>query len=213
MTDDFFDPLPAPSPPERYEPPVWAEPPPGELATLVPARRVLARTDRGVIVLLSHIDAFREGCSFRIRISAHRQETMGESEWYELHETAMDGSGSRYARSRAGVPDDLLRFGVQFLDGRKATTAGGFWFQHEHEHEPEPDGPLLTQHGGGGRGGDGVAATSWSLWLWPLPPAEPFDLVVAWPALGVDLTRVELSGRDIVEAASRAGPMWPHTPA
>jgi hypothetical protein len=207
MTEDFFEPLPEPPPPEPYEPPVWCQPPEDELASLVPARQLLARTDRGVVLLLSHIDAFREGCSFRIRVSAHRQDSMDDPEWHELHETAMDGAGFRRRWSGAGLPEDLVRFGVQFRDGRKATTTGGPGFPHQHDDEPT--GPLLTQHGGGGSGSDRLATSSWSLWLWPLPPAEPFDLVVAWPALGVDLTRVELSGRDIVEAASRAGPLWP----
>lgn len=211
MTGDFFEPLPEPPLPERCEPPVWFQPPEDELASLVPARQLLARTDRdrGVVLLPSHIDAFREGCSFRIRISAHRQEAMDESEGHEIHETAMDGAGFRHRGARAGLPDELLRFGVQFRDGRKATTTGVPAFPHQHDQEPA--GPLLTQHGGGRKGGDRLATSTWSLWLWPLPPAEPFDLVVAWPALGANLTRVELSGRDIVEAASRAGSPWPDT--
>lgn len=208
MTEDFFEPLPEPPPHERYEPPVWYQPPEDELASLVPARQLLARTDRGVVLLLSHIDVFREGCVFQIRVSAHRQDAMEEPEWHEIHETAIDGC---IRWSGDGRTDDLLRFGVQFRDGRKATTTGGLGFSHEHDQEPT--GPLLTQHGGGGSGGDRLATSEWSLWLWPLPPAEPFDLVVAWPALGVDLTRVELSGRDIVEAAGRAGPLWPDTTA
>ncbi len=212
MTEDFFDALPEAPPPEAHEPPIWSQPPPDELATLVPVRQVLARTDRGVLVLLSHIDAFRQGCSFRIRISAHKQEAMDESEWLEIQETAIGGAGFGHRRSGAGGSDGSLRFGVQFLDGRKATTMGGL-VRHPHPHDQEPEGPVLTQHGGGGSGSDRFATSTSPLWLWPLPPAEPFDLVVAWPALGVDLTRVELPGHDIVEAAGRAAPLWPDTVA
>jgi hypothetical protein len=207
MTDDFFDPLPEPPTPEPHEPPVWFQPPTDELATLVPVRQLLARTDRGVLVLLSHIDAFRQGCSFRIRISAHRPEAMNDSEWHEIHEMAMGGASFHSRRSGAASPDESLRFGVQFRDGRKVTTMDGLRLPHSHDQEPE--GSLLTQHGGGGSGSDRFATFSSSLWLWPLPPAEPFDFVIAWPALDVGLTRVELPGHDIVEAASRAGCVWP----
>lgn len=209
MTEDFFDPLPEPPPPEKHEPPAWLQPPPDELAALVPVRQLLARSDRGIVVLLSHLDAFQQGCSFRIRISAHRQDAMDESEWLDIQETAMGGARFHHRRSGGGGSDGLLRFGVQFLDGRKATTTGGP--QPHQWRDQEPDGPLLTQHGGGGSGSDRFATSSSSLWLWPLPPAEPFDFVVAWPALGVGLTRVELPGGGIVEAASRAGLLWPDT--
>lgn len=206
MTEDFFEPVPEPPPPERYEPPVWCQPPPDEFAALVPERRILARAERGVVLQLSHIDAFRQGCTLRIRIGAHRQAGMAESDWWDLHETVMEGARMRHRRA-AGLPDDLLRFGVQFADGRRATTTGAPGFGRHHDEEP--DGPVLIRQGGGGGGGDRIVTSSWALWLWPLPPAEPFDLVFAWPAVGIDLTRVELSGSDIVEAASRAVPLWP----
>lgn len=44
---------------------------------------------------------------------------------------------------------------------------------------------------------------SQTLWLWPLPPAEPFDLVLQWGAMDVLETRVELDGAAVNEAAAR----------
>jgi hypothetical protein len=60
-----------------------------------------------------------------------------------------------------------LRFGVQFLDGRKATTMGGL-VRLPHPHDQEPEGPALTQHGGGGSGSDWFA-TSWRRRVAQLP--------------------------------------------
>ncbi|HSK21746.1 MAG TPA: hypothetical protein VK906_01150, partial [Egicoccus sp.] len=173
MTEDFFEPVPEPPPPERHEPPVWWQPPPDEFAALVPERRILARTARGVVLQLSHIDAFRQGCSLRIRVGAHRQAGISEADWWDLHETVIGGARMRHRRGSGGLPDDLLRLGVQFPDGRKATTTGGPELNFHDDREP--DGPVLVRSGGGGGGSDRVVTSTWSLWLWPLPPAEPFD--------------------------------------
>ena len=63
-----------------------------------------------------------------------------------------------------GLPDEMLRFGVQFADGGKATNTGGL-----HYDEEPPPGPVMHGGGGGGGGGD------WrqSEWVWPLPPPGP----------------------------------------
>lgn len=204
MTDEFFDPLPEPPQRDRSEPAIWFQPPSDELATLVPDRRVLARTDEGVVLLLSHIDAFNEGCSFRIRVSAHRRDEIPDDDWHELHETMMGGHRFARRRSSGALPDDLLRFGVQFTDGSKATTTGAPW---PHQRDQAPEGYVLLQHGGGGSGSDRLVTSSWTLWLWPLPPPEPFDFVFSWPALGIDLTRVEIAGQRIAEAAGRTRPV------
>ena len=82
--------------------------------------------------------------SFRIRISAHRPEGMDDSEWHETHETAMGGARFHPRRSGVGGPDELLRFGVQFLDGRKATTMGAP--RPHHWREEEPDGQAHQVH-------------------------------------------------------------------
>lgn len=206
MAEEFFEPLPDPPPPERYEPPVWLQPPAGELATLVPVRQVLARSDLGVVVVLSHIDVFSTGCTFRIRSSVHRHDGMDDAQWCELLEAA---TAWQRRWPQQGTREAALRFGVQFSDGRKVTTGGPV---SRDDLDRQPDGHVLIHHGGRGGGGDLVVTYSWPLWLWPLPPAEPFDLVVAWPAVGIGLTRVEMSGRDIVDAANDARPLLHNTP-
>jgi hypothetical protein len=51
--------------------------------------------------------------------------------------------------------------------------------------------------------------THFALWLWPLPPAESFELAVEWPLGGIDLTFVELDGAAIVAAEPRSAFYWP----
>lgn len=47
------------------------------------------------------------------------------------------------------------------------------------------------------------------LWLWPLPPAEPFELAVEWPFGGIDLRFTELDGAAVVAVARRSVSLWP----
>lgn len=43
-----------------------------------------------------------------------------------------------------------------------------------------------------------VADDDFGIWLWPLPPREPFDLTI-----------VELDGAAIADAAERSSLYWP----
>ena len=59
-----------------------------------------------------------------------------------------------------------------------------------------PDG----EHGGGGGGGSWMQRQ----WLWPLPADGTLELVVEWPAVGIELTRTPVETAPIREAAARA---------
>jgi hypothetical protein len=98
-------------------------------------------------------------------------------------------------RASGGIPAELLRFGVQFPDGSKATNTSGF----HHERRP-PAGPTMLSGGGGGGGG----YWSPSQWVWPLPPPGTLTMVCEWPAVGIPLTRSELDAQLILDAARRA---------
>ncbi|MGR6913166.1 hypothetical protein ACU635_02800 [[Actinomadura] parvosata] len=98
------------------------------------------------------------------------------------------------------MPDRVLRWGVRYADGTKLTTLDERGFP--------PTGPLLLLS----PAGDVMTGTLHSgvrLWLWPLPPPEPFELAVEWPLGGIGLTIVELDGAAIAEAARRSAPYWP----
>lgn len=187
---DFFEPPPGPPPePERrrYRRPPWTAPPEGTLPGVVALERVLARTEK-VAVAITRVAAFPTGIEFELV-------TM----WGGEEEPDLDPFMFRPHRLGAGsgvgpVPPDILRFGVQFADGSKATNTSGMPFGGR------PEGPILHAGGGGGGGG------SWhqTYWVWPLPPAGTVTLVCEWPAMDIPLTRTEMEAAPILDAAARA---------
>ncbi len=111
--------------------------------------------------------------------------------------------GSPQTPDSTGLPPELFRFGVQYADGRKATTVG-----NPFSADAEPQGPILLP----GSGGGGAREWDQSYWLWPLPPAGPLAFVCEWPAHEVALTRAEIDTSLILEAAARAETLWDESP-
>jgi hypothetical protein len=106
------------------------------------------------------------------------------------------------------LPDKLLRLGVRYADGKKATTLDP---PRRERRDSPPAGPLLSwwPASSGTCGGGELGFSSFGLWLWPLPPAATFEFAVEWPLGRIELTIAELDGRPIVEAASRPLYYWP----
>jgi hypothetical protein len=188
-------------------PPPWAGPPDDMLGGVVPIEKMLFQSDAIAIALASAV-AFSEGVKLYVQIAARRTTEMDEESWWRRRDTVF-GRGHHSIRPGAPLSAEVLRFGVRFHDGTKATTVDS----RPHSREwppPQPDGPVLTEAGGGGGGGsDRRLRVGWSLWLWPLPPAEPFEFAVEWPAWDVPLTFSTVDGAAIAAAAHRAQPYWP----
>jgi hypothetical protein len=91
----------------------------------------------------------------------------------------------------------MLRFGVAFADGRKASSLGSFTRSGE-----EPEGPVLWGMGGG----------RWhqGFWMWPLPPIGPLSFVCESRAAGIPLTRVEVDSQPLRDAAGRSRELFPN---
>ncbi|MDA0647027.1 MULTISPECIES: hypothetical protein [Nonomuraea] len=204
----FFEPPPAreelTSPP-RPALPAWSAPPGTELGAATTADRVLARGPN-VAVALSTIRAFSTGCLLNVEVVL-RQGDLSPEVFWDLQMSLYPFARIRSAGDR--LPDRLLRFGVRYPGGAKATTieANG----HILPGQGPPAGPLLSwlPVGGAMRGGHDLAGNSMALWLWPLPPAEPFEFAVEWPLGGIGLTFTELDGATVVSAARRSAPYWP----
>jgi len=187
--NDFFEPPPKPVVPEprRYRMPPWFGAPRGTLPGIVEFERVLAQTDK-VAVCVTRLAAYPTGFEFDlVTMTADDQDDLDPMlfrQHHHLHRGATEG-----------IPPELLRLGVQFADGSKATNTGGF----HHDREP-PAGPVMQAGGGSGGGG------SWrqTHWVWPLPPPGPLVVVCEWPAMNIAVSRTELDAQTILDAATRA---------
>jgi hypothetical protein len=120
---DFFEPPPPPPPEERvrHRPPVWSGPPHGTLPGVVPLELVLARSEVAA-VYVSRLSAYPTGVEFDLMtITAPDEDD-------EALDPMLFGPHRHRMRRRAagtGIPDEMLRFGVEFADGRLATNTGG----------------------------------------------------------------------------------------
>ncbi len=199
MSEGFFEP--PPPPPEAAEPeppptPPWVSAPQGMLPGVVALELVIAHTDR-VAVCVSRLAAYPTGFELELR-------TVGAPGRRDLDLDPLLFGPHRHRARRSGaeqeLPDDMLRFGVQFPDGGKATNTGGF----HHQATPPPE-PVMHAGGGGGGGGD------WrqDLWVWPLPSPGPLLFVCQWPAAGIPISRAEIDAQLVIDAASRARAIFP----
>lgn len=155
---------------------------------------VIAQTEE-VAVCVSRLAGYPTGFEFELRtLAAPGHEDL------EL-DPIMFGPHRHGRRGREQeLEDDVLRFGVQFADGSKATNVAGF-----HSPEDPPDAPVMHSGGGGGGGGDWRQTE----WVWPLPPPGPLSFVCEWPAAEIPLTRAELDARIVIDAAARAQVIFP----
>jgi len=193
----FFDSIPQPPPPEpvRELRPAWARSD-AVIPGSVPAEVMLIRTEQ-VAVAIGSVRAYPNGFEFTLQTRLRREDESGPG--------AADPT-ARHGRWR-GVqgPDDVLRLGVLYADGRRTATTAG----HPLLDDDTDDRRLVLLPGGGG--GD---ARRWDgdFWVHPLPPDGPVTFVASWPKHGVAETRVELDGAAIREAAGRAVTLWPGEP-
>jgi hypothetical protein len=178
----------------------------------VPLRLVLARTD-DVVVAIVGASAYSSGIELRIAIRRRPRpwrdldnEDMGAFFGGDPFETPFGRPHLRMNRGRE-LPPALLRFGVQFSDGRKATTVGDMFpwdYGLDEDRGEEPPGPVLMQGGGGGGNGEWESG----FWLWPMPPPGPVAFVVEWPAQQVELARQEVDAALFLDAAAKSEVLW-----
>jgi hypothetical protein len=192
----FFDSIPQPPPPPEpvLRPrPAW-ERPDEVIPGSVPAELLLIRTEQ-VAVAIGSVRAYPNGFEFTVHTRLRKEDETGPRV----------GGPPGHARRGARQPDEALRLGVLYADGRRAATIGG---PQRPEDEDEPGRLLLRQGGGGGseRRWDG------NFWVHPLPPEGSVTFVASWLKYGVEETRAELDGAAIREAARRAIVLWPQEP-
>lgn len=178
---------------------------------MLTVEQTVARSANAV-VRLPTIRAFSQGCMLDVEVVT-RKDGLPEDEWWDLHTSVYGG----FYRVSGGVPlpRRLLRLGVRYADGRKATTLESRLLRRKQPSPEPPAGPVLSLWPGssGLRGREEMGYSGFGLWLWPLPPAETFDFAVEWPFGGIALTIARLDGAAIVAAASRSASYWPADPS
>jgi hypothetical protein len=196
----FFDDLkPPPGPPEpEPETPEWLSAPDGWIGAVVPVLELLGRSDEAA-TCISRIVAYPVG--FEVTLDAFTRSLSrayafdAMEDWHEEH-----------------PPPQLLRYGVEFADGRKASNVGGMFggtvYAMSATDEPalDPSKDISLVPGGGHGGG---RHSRQELWVWPLPPPGPVAFVCEWPQYGIQETRVSVEATLIREAAERAEEIWP----
>jgi hypothetical protein len=186
-----------PRPPDQR--PRWLGPPEDSFGVLVPLRLVVVRT-ADLAVAIPSATGYRNGFGFELAIRRAAAEGDAFALDRTLHWLGREGS----------PPPEVLRVGVQFADGQKATSLESWWdyFDPQDAAQAPPPGPVLVPQGGAG----GERVRSQSYWVWPLPPDGPLAFVVEWPALGVPLTQARVDGALIRQAAAQDKGLWPAAP-
>jgi hypothetical protein len=195
----FFDPPASVARSKVIQPPRWRRPRNEILPGIAPVALIIARTQETVVALAGmrgYPTGFVFTLSLRLRnISVRSRQPL---------EPFPRFSGPHLVEGEP-LPEELLRFGVQFADGRKATNLDRYPFSPEDE---EPENPVLIEGGGvGGEGGGGVWDMEYA--VRPLPPSGPLAFVCAWPEQGIPESRVEIDAALILEAAGASVPFWP----
>ena len=204
----FFEPPPPPDPrdlPEIPKPQPWWQAPTNELGAVVPLRVVLGRTDR-VVVALTGATAYTTGVQLRLSVRSRPDPAAGPEAFDDPMDFPFGHPTMRHRPQVGELPADILRFGVQFSDGGKATTLGSpFPWPGPDNAEQEPAGPVLAQGGGGGGGGE----WDWDFWLWPVPPPGPVTFAVEWPKEGIELSKHDVDAGPFIEASRSSEVLWP----
>lgn len=166
------------------------------IAGVVPVELLVARSDQAAVVV-SRISVYPDGMALNVDSYLHRSVKSGRRRhlhhpmmWHELGEPGEP------------VPGELLRFGLAWPDGGRATN-----IDHWGRTRPDADAPVHGLEPKGGGGSD--REHSQVVWAWPLPGTGDLRVVVEWPAFGIDETTVPIDGGMLGEAARRARPVWP----
>jgi hypothetical protein len=205
----FFDDVRLPLPPEPEEEPPqpeWFGPPEDWIGGAVPLELVIGRSEEAAAYLTGLV-TYPMGFAFTIHVVTRAPTNLG-LDAFDHAPYRPDQAADR------GPPPELLRYGIEYPDGRRATSVGEFiqgssrTMASVGPDAPMPDSDndlLLTTAGGSG----GARHSEQQCWVWPLPPSDgEVRFVCEWPRFQIPESSVGIDAARIHEAASRATAVW-----
>jgi hypothetical protein len=176
-----------------HQPAPWWKPSDEELAATFPIGETIALTER-VALILTIARVYSNGVELVVERRIRRGST-GRREWLEMQSRMHDHYG-RFDPER-------LRYGVVLGDGQKLILdlPPGLYGVTPEKHS-------LTLTRGNGGGSEDFYTFEDGMWLWPLPPEGPLEVVAQWPAFGVPESHVVLDSAPLRGLASRARKVW-----
>jgi hypothetical protein len=198
----FFE-APQPPPERPPQPPryPWHGPSDAVVGQAVAVNLLLGRSEKAAVWIPS-LDVYPDGFEFSVEIRHRLDEQPFDPFYGHGHHP-----GHRRRSPEEGLDPGLLRLGVHFSDGGKATTLSPNW-PFASGPDAAPVGPTLSGRGGGGSGGRGWAWHQ-GFWVWPLPPEGPMAFVCEWPSADIPETRTEIDSALVRGLAADALTLWP----
>jgi hypothetical protein len=202
----FFDDLKLPGGRDEeddYSSPEWWAAPEDWVAGVVAAELVLARNDEAA-VYVTRLAAYPQGFEFDAVLVTRKPMRGRESAFDLMYDPD---------RPEDEIPPELVRLGVAFSDGRRASSFGemvggtstALMAGGDDENPPDPERDIVMTAGGGS---GGMRHSTQSYWVWPLPPSGPLTFACEWPAFDIAETTVELDAETVREASRRARSVW-----
>jgi len=194
---DFFRVPPRPERPLNLpKMPSWIHTPSDEIGVLVPHAAIIARSKQA-LVALAGFRVYSNGSEIHVMLRTLSDLVLDDPTGVrELMRRRIDPTHD-------SLPDTIFRFGVEFSDGRRATSLDRNLGGPDWQTSPPP-----SIHLGMSGGGGGGAAFDWRWWLWPLPPPGVLVLACEYPQAEIALTRYEVGAAPILEAASQSIKLW-----
>jgi hypothetical protein len=177
------------------------QPPHDELPTVLPIETILAKSPTATFALTA-INVYRSCCLLDVDWLLRRTPDV---RWTRELDALLVRPFQTIRPNEPEPSIGLLRYSIEFADGRTAGNDRADLTARTHPH-PDVPPPSLRNIGGGSASttnrGDRYGQSQ--LFLWPLPPPGKLRLTLSWPAFGIpEHTTTTLDATAIQAAAQR----------
>jgi hypothetical protein len=183
---------------EEITNPAWMSPPRGWVPGGVAIAGLVWKSEVAS-VFITKLAAFPTGFSFTLNTLLSSPGVEGLDPYRHAGPWSRD-------EDRHELPPELLRFGIEYPDGR--ATSFEHWptrFTLAKE-DPDPARHLVLNSGDGGAWGSQEGYMD--CWVWPLPPPGSVSFICEWPKAGIAEAKRDLEADLIRAAAEQAEAIW-----